>query len=117
MKSLEEKRARYMRDSVPRRLGALAADLARVSSSARHVEGAKSVGLMLQESRYFIEWVAAETEPEVGSELVDLQVMLSLWLKSWPEAAQHQSQRTLLSFQAKKWSDQVLGYSGLLDTN
>jgi hypothetical protein len=47
--------------------------------------------------------------------LVDLQVMLGLWLQAWPEAARHPSQRALLAFQAKKWSDQVLAYSGLLN--
>jgi hypothetical protein len=70
---------------------------------------------MLKESQYFIDWVAAETEPEVGAELVDIQLMLGMWLKIWPEASQHQGQRALLSFQAKKWSDQVLDYSGLLN--
>jgi hypothetical protein len=114
MKNRAEKRARYMRDSVPRRLGALAADLARVSASAHHPNGAESVALMLEESRYFIEWVAAETEPEIGAELVDMQVMLGLWRRAWPEASRSESQRALLSFQAKKWSDQVLDYSGLL---
>jgi hypothetical protein len=68
----------------------------------------------LKESQYFIEWTAAEAEPEVAAELVDIQIMLTLWLKAWPEAQQSQTQRTLLSLQAKKWSDQVLGYSGIL---
>jgi hypothetical protein len=57
---------------------------------------------MLKESRHFIEWTAAETETEIAAELVDIQVMLSLWLKAWPEAQHNQTQRTLLSFQAKK---------------
>ncbi len=117
MKNLAEKRARYVSDSIPRRLGALAADLARVASSARRAEATESVALMLDESRYFIEWVAAETEPEVGAELVDIQIMLTLWRSAWPEAARHPNQRTLLSFQAKKWSDQVLDYSGLLNAS
>jgi len=70
---------------------------------------------MLEESQYFIEWTAAEADPEIAAELVDIQIMLSLWRKAWPEAQHHQTQRTILSVQAKKWSDQVLGFSGLLD--
>jgi hypothetical protein len=69
---------------------------------------------MLSESIQFIEWVAPHTLPEVAAELVDLQVALGLWRKSWPSVRQDKTQRTLLSFQAKKWSDKVLEYSGLL---
>lgn len=116
MKNIAETRARYLADPLPRRLGALAADLARVSSSARHPARAESVALMLEESQHFIEWAAAETAPEVAAELVDIQVMVSLWRQLWPEGQHNQLQRALLSLQAKKWADQVLDYSGLLDS-
>lgn len=74
---------------------------------------------MLEESQYFIEWTAgelAETDPEKAGELVDMQVMIVLWRKAWKEASRRPAQRTILSLQAKKWSDQVLAYSGLLDS-
>ncbi len=114
MKNMERIRERYMRDDLPRRLGGLAANLAHISSSARSPGGAESVVLMLEESQYFIEWTAAEAEPEVAEELVDIQVMLSLWRSAWPEAQHYQQQRTLLSFTAKKWADRVLQHSGLV---
>ena len=117
MKNVAETRVRYLADPLPRRLGALAADLARMASSARHVAGAESVALMLEESLYFIEWTAAELAPEVAAELVDIQIMLALWQRVWLEAQHSQSQRTLLAFQAKKWSDQILDFSGLLIPN
>ncbi len=113
VKNLERIRTRFMRDSIPMRLAGLAADLARISSSARRASGAAQVMEMIEESRYFIEWTAAEVHVEQAAELVDLQLMLTLWRDAWPEAQHSQEQRTLLSFQAKKWSDQVLGYSGL----
>ena len=69
---------------------------------------------MLEESQYYIEWTAAEAEPELAGELVDIQRMIAAWRRAWPEASQSPTQRTLLSMQAKKWSDQVLEYSGLL---
>ena len=114
MKHKERKKERYLRDPLPIRLAGLAADLARVSSSARHESGSASVEEMLEESQYYIEWTAAEAEPDVAAELVDMQRMIGLWRKSWPEAQKNNTQRTLLSVQAKKWSDQVLGFSGLL---
>ncbi len=104
-----------MRDALPVRLAGLAADLARVSSSARHAAGSEFVAQMLEESQYFIEWTAAEAEPEVAAELVDIQRMIALWRSAWPEAQNSLAQRTLLSVQAKKWSDQVLRYSGILE--
>ena len=115
MRNRDRIRERYLKDPLPIRLAGLAADLGRIASSARHISGSASVTQMLEESQYFIEWTAAEADPEIAAELVDIQVMLSLWRKAWPEAQSHQTQRTLLSVQAKKWSNQVLDYSGLLD--
>ena len=113
----ERKKERYLRDPLPLRLAGLAADLARVASSARHVTGSASVAEMLEESQYYIEWTAAEYEPELAAELVDMQRMIGLWRKAWPEAQHSAAQRTLLSVQAKKWSDEVLAFSGLLEGN
>jgi hypothetical protein len=102
-----------VRDPLPIRLACLAADLGRVASSARHESGIEAVAEMLEESKYFIEWTAMEAEPEIAAELVDIQRMITLWCKAWPEMAKDTTQRTLLAVQAKKWSDQVLDFSGL----
>jgi hypothetical protein len=111
----ERKRERFLRDPLPVRLAGLAADLARVASSARHLTGADSAAAMLEESQYLIEWTAAEAEPEIAADLVDIQRLIVLWRKAWPDAQTNRTQRTLLSVQAKKWADQVLGYSGLVE--
>lgn len=113
----DQKRGRFLHLKLPMRLGSLAADLARVASLARHDVANPALDAMLEESLYFIEWTAADTEPEIAAELVDIQRMLGLWRKAWPEAQKQRTQRTLLSVQAKKWSDQVLAYSGLLSSN
>ena len=111
MKNKEKKQARFLKDPLPVRLASLAADLGRVASSARRETGAEAVAEMLEESQYFIEWTAMEAEPEIAAELVDMQRMIVLWRKAWPEIQQNVSQRTLLAVQAKKWSDQVLDFS------
>jgi hypothetical protein len=110
----ERKRERYLRDPLPIRLAGMAADFERIASSARHPSGTVSVVEMLEESQYYIEWTAADTEPQVAGELVDIQRMVAAWRRAWPEAQNNLAQRTLLSVQAKKWADQVLDYSGLL---
>ncbi len=111
MKNRERIQERYVKDALPVRLAGLAADLGRVASSARHASGSETVAMMLEESQYFIEWTTAEAPIEVAEELVNLQVMLALWRRAWPEVQHSQLQRSLLAAQAKQWSDQVLRYA------
>src|SRR5262245_60012474 len=108
---------KFRQQTLPRQLGALAANLARISSCARWKEPADIVVPMMAESILLIEWIAPYTVPEIATELIDLQLMLALWRGSWPHVQGNNTQRTLLSFQAKKWSDQVIDYSGLLNSN
>ena len=104
---------RFLRDPLPRRLGGLAATLARISSSARESTDSETVARLLEEAKYLIEWTAAETEPEIAAELVSMQTLLNLWLRAWDNASQYRAQRVLLSVQAKFWSDRALDFSGL----
>jgi hypothetical protein len=113
VKNQESIQQRFLKDPLPVRLGGLAADLRRISSAARRAAGAAHVALMLEESQYFIEWSAAELSPEAAAQLVEIQVMLSLWKRSWPEVQQNPTQRTLLSIQARQWSDRVLQMAGM----
>jgi len=115
MTDKEKKRERYLRDSLPRRLGGLAATLGRISSSARNASDPTVALALLEEAKYYIEWTAAETEPETAAELVSMQTLITLWEKAWESAFQNKTQRTLLSVQAKQWSDWTLGVSELLN--
>ena len=110
----EKLRERFLRDPLPRRLGGLAATLGRISSSARNSTDPLIVESHLREARYFIEWTAVEAEPEIAVELVSMQRLITLWLKVWEKTSENKEQRTLLSVQAKQWSDRTLDFSGLL---
>lgn len=114
MVNKEQKRQRFLRDPIPRRLGGLAATLGRISSSARNSTDPAVVQGLLEEAKYYIEWTAAETEPDTAAELVSMQTLITLWEKMWESAFDHKTQRTLLSVQAKQWSDRTLDLSGLL---
>jgi hypothetical protein len=113
LKNKEKLRERFLRDSLPQRLGGLAATLGRISSTARDSFDPLIVQTHLREARYFIEWTAAETKPEVAVELVSVQRLLTLWLNVWDKTSQIREQRVLLSVQAKYWSDRALDFSGL----
>ena len=110
----EKLRERFLRDSLPRRLGGLAATFGRISSSARNSTDSNHVSNLLDEAKHLIEWTAADTEPETAAELVRIQTIITLWQKAWTEASQHPQQRILLSVQAKDWSDKAVDFSGLV---
>jgi hypothetical protein len=114
MKNKEKLRERFMRDPLPRRLGGLAATLARISSSARHAADPAIIAQQLDEAKHLIEWTAAEAEPEVAAELVQTQLLITLWQKVWENTPQDIHQRTLLATQAKYWADKTLDAAGLL---
>ena len=110
----ERLRERFLRDSLPRRLGGLAATLGRISSSARKSSDPAIVSDLLDEARRLIEWTAGETEPETAAELVRIQILLTVWQKAWETASQNPHERLLLSLQAKDWSDRAVDLSGLV---
>ncbi len=110
----EKLRERFLRDPLPRRLGGLAATLGRISSSARNSTDPAVVKNLLEEAKYLIEWTAADTTPEAAAELVSMQTLITLWVKAWDGANHEKIQRTLLSVQAKQWSDRAIDLSGLL---
>jgi hypothetical protein len=113
MQNKEKLRDRFLRDPLSRRLGGLAATLGRVSSVARKSSDPVNVARLLEEAKYLIEWTAADTEPEIASELVSIQTQINLWLRAWEKTYQLREQRTLLSVHAKHWADRVLDFSGL----
>ena len=104
----------FLKESPARQLGALAATLGRVASSAEKTARAKAIIPMLDECLQFIEWTLSHQPDATSKELRDLSVMLKLWRDGWEHAQTDQHLRMLLSAQARKWSDQALEYSGLL---
>ena len=106
-------RQRFLRNPLPLRLGGLAATLGRISSSARNATDVALVEDLIDEARHLLEWTAGESEPEIAAELVHIQTLLTLWQGAWGTASQDSRQRTLLSGQAKNWSDKLVDFSGM----
>lgn len=107
-------RERYLRDDLPVRLGGLAANLARIKSFSDHPDHREVVENLLEESKFFIEWTAADASLEVQVQLVELQVELARWQLNWAGIWAEPVQRKAVGDQAHSWSEQVLGMSGLL---
>lgn len=111
MKDFSRSQERYLKDPLPKRLGALAANLARVASAAPNPANARAIATLLEESRRFVEWTAAEMETHHAAEMVDFQLAMTLWLSLWSDAQSRPGARALLSLSAAYWSDRVLTLS------
>lgn len=104
----------FLKESPARQLGALAATLGRVASSAEKTARAKAIIPMLDECLQFIEWTLSQQTEAASKELKDISLMLKLWREGWEHAQTDERLRTLLAIQARKWSDQAIEFSGLL---
>jgi len=114
MKNLESRRARYLQDALPIRLGGLAANLSRIASFSKHAGSQPVVADIFLESRWFIEWTALELEILQAAELVELQINLALWDFESRQSWNDESWRSALANQSMQWSQRVLDISGLL---
>lgn len=113
-KALKE---RYLQDDLPTRLGNLASSLARLKSRCQNVANGELVAELLQESKLFIEWTVQDTEIDIASELVELQIQLACWQYDWTKILADIEQRRTVSEQSRIWSEKVLQMSGLLIVN
>ena len=76
-------RQRFLRDPLPIRLGGLAADLARIASFAENPANHQAVASLLEESKYFAEWIAPGAPLETQTVLAELQITLAMWGRDW----------------------------------
>ena len=115
MKDWTPIRERYLRDQLPVRLGGLAANLHRIKSFSTQEAGRESVESLLEESKYFIEWTAAEAEVNTAAQLVELQIQLACWQRNWPRTWSDPLHRREVAEQSAIWTQKVLELSGLLN--
>ena len=115
MKDWSQIRERYMRDDLPVRLGGLAANLSRIKSFSANEANQAVVESLIDESKMFIEWTAAQAEVNAAEKLVELQVQLALWQLRWKTIWPDHSKRRQVAEQSANWSKQALELSGLLN--
>jgi hypothetical protein len=114
MKDWDVIRERYMRDELPVRLGGLAANLSRIKSFSTNEASRETVASLIDESKMFIEWTAAQAEIHTAEKLVELQIQLARWQLQWQNIWSDASKRGQVAEQSSIWSKQVLELSGLL---
>lgn len=107
-------RERYLQDDLQTRLGGLATNLARIESFSHDSGNQATVERLLEESKLFIEWTAAEVDIDSAAELVMMQVQLARWQRNWRSLWADTAQRIRMADQARVWSVRVLEISGIL---
>jgi hypothetical protein len=115
MTNLEKRRTRYLQDPILVRLGGLAANLGRIASFSKNIKHREVVSSVFQESKWFIEWTAADLESHQAAELVRLQIQLALWQLQANKKWYDEGWRLELADQSKQWSERLLDMSGLLE--
>ena len=114
MKNIDSIRERYLKEPFNRRLGHLASDLARISSFLDNLETKEVVFDILEESKFFIEWLAPEAPPYIQIILPEMQLKLALWQRHLMREKENSYDVEKLKSAAKAWSSQLLDLSGLI---
>src|SRR5262245_36582956 len=116
MAKLDARKARYLRDPLPVRLGNLASNLARIRSIATQPDLGEAARRVIRESEYFVEWAGKDADLQIQIELVELQRQLARWQFKWNEIWNDLERRASLAEQAGAWSEKILHRSGLLNS-
>ena len=103
-------RERFLRDPLPIRLGGLAADLARIASFSENPANRRAVASLLEEGKYFAEWIAPDAPLDTQAALAELQILLAVWERSWLRGTPVATMRA----EAEQKSDECLAFAGLI---
>ena len=114
MKNPSAIKSRYLQDTIPVRLGGLSANLSRINSFSKQEANREVVESLIEESKHFIEWTAAEMDVNRAEELIHLQVLLARWQIDWESIWSNPVKRNQLGIEAGNWSKRVLELSGLV---
>ena len=105
----EQIRQRFLRDPLPVQLGGLAADLARIASFSDNPKNATAVASLLEEGKYFAEWIAPVASLDTQALLADVQRMLASWEQQWRRGAPVPA----MQVEAARKSEELLAVAGL----
>lgn len=95
-------------------MGHLASDLAKISSFLENPKNTKAVSDILEESKFFIEWLAPEAPIHIKELFSEMQPKLALWQLLIFRNKEAQLNKKDLQHATKIWSSKLIKLSGLL---
>jgi hypothetical protein len=114
MKDWNSLKQRYLSDATPTQMGGIAANLSRIKTLSQKAISCKTVEYLMQESKYFMEWVAKDLDIEIAAELVEIQRQLVRWQMHWVEIWGSPEERKKVADRSQLWAERILELSGLL---
>ena len=103
MHNLEEIKRRFLKDDFCVQLGGIASNLARLESFSHMPNNKKILNDLIEESKFFIEWVTPKASVDVQEELLKIQLQLALY----------PVKKEVIKF-AGVWAQRLIKLSGLL---
>ena len=114
MKDFALIKERYLKEPFERRIAHLGSNIARLSTFIENSKNRKAVEDILNESKFFIEWMAQEAPSDVQVLLSEIQCRLALWHRHLLQQKETTNEMEELKKMAKTWSVNLLEISGLL---
>lgn len=115
MRNWNALRNRFLQDRFAIQLGNIAANLGRLDSYLTDPISEEIVTSILDETKYFVSWTILNATLHEQLELAVLQQRLIQWQLTLPDFWQDSPRRIATGREARRWSDQLLTMSGLLD--
>jgi len=97
-----------MQDKLPTQLGGLAANLARIASISKNPDNWEVVDSLLEESKYFIEWMISNATLNELILLAEIQRQLAFWHSLWPQIHTNEIECETIRQYSQKWSKDLL---------
>ena len=110
MKTFEERRERYMRFSMDRRVGHLSTNVNRLALFLEQEHSSDDTFYLLRETQYLVDWTSLEMNLENQVELLELQRQLSRWKLKWDHIWTDDLERQKVQIQARAWAEKLLSW-------
>jgi hypothetical protein len=110
MKNIDQIKERFLKEPFNMRLGHLASDLARIATFSDE----NAIKDLIEESKFFIEWVAREASFDVKVLLAGMQSKLALCQRRILTQKANNSDLEDLKEAAKAWSEKLVEISAML---
>ena len=93
------------------RVGNLAVTINRLADSLEKHQNQEGTKSFVREAMWFIEWTAAELEPERTTELIAAQRTMGNWFKHWESIWNDQAEGAKVQHQARAVSRKLFGWA------
>ena len=112
MKNLPAIRERFLQENTQMKLGHLASDLARIASLLNMQAGEKALQNVMEETKFFAEWTAPDTDPETQAFLLEIRSLITEKELEWDSLSNDENWRDETAKCLRNLSNKLLKKAG-----